>query len=152
MEGRARVELAERESKDFFHAITAQKFPGRLIGSAATQEAGALSLPSTTISFRESTTQTRHGRRHKQTYPVFTHPSSRWMLITASCLVIKDLFAAMEEKNGGKLMPDQISRASLKLSEMLGNPDPREVTQNEKGQVRRFPLPPSGVHVVSDID
>ena len=52
--------------------------------------------------------------------------------------VIKDLFVAVEEKNGGKLTPDQLSRVSLKLGEMLGNPDSHEVTQNEKGQVRRL--------------
>ena len=51
--------------------------------------------------------------------------------------VVKDLFAAVEEKNGGKLTPDQISRISLKLGQMLGNPESQEVTQNEKGQVRR---------------
>ena len=50
--------------------------------------------------------------------------------------VIKDLFAAVEEKNGGKLTPDQLSRVSLKLGAMLGSPDSHEVTQNEKGQVR----------------
>ena len=60
------------------------------------------------------------------------------MLIIASCSVIKDLFAAVEEKNGGKLTPDQISQISLKLGEMLGNQDSHEVTQNEKGQVRRI--------------
>lgn len=49
--------------------------------------------------------------------------------------LVKGLFAAMEEKNGGKLTPDQISRVSLKLGEMLGNPDSHEVTQNEKGQI-----------------
>jgi hypothetical protein len=50
--------------------------------------------------------------------------------------VIKNLFAAVEEKNGRKLTPDQISRISLKLGEMLGNPVSHEVAQNEKGQVR----------------
>ena len=64
------------------------------------------------------------------------------MLITAFAAVVKDLFAAMEEKNGGKLTPDQISRVSLKLGEMLGNPDSHEVTQNEKGQVCHA-FPPS---------
>ena len=54
--------------------------------------------------------------------------------------MIQDLFAAVEEKNGGKLTPDQISRVSLKLGEMLGNPDSREVTQNEQGQVRHILL------------
>jgi len=54
--------------------------------------------------------------------------------------VINDLFAAVEEKNGGKLTPDQISRVSLKLGEMLGNPETHEVTQNEKGQVRNISL------------
>lgn len=56
--------------------------------------------------------------------------------------VIKDLFVAVEEKNGGKLTPDQVSRISVKLGEMLGNPGSHEVTQNEKGQVRRFFLLP----------
>ena len=58
--------------------------------------------------------------------------------------MIKDLFAAVEEKNGGKLTPDQISRISLKLGAMLGDPDSHEVTQNENGQVCRilFCLPP----------
>ncbi|KAF9648982.1 hypothetical protein BDM02DRAFT_3269018 [Thelephora ganbajun] len=49
--------------------------------------------------------------------------------------LIKDLFAAVEEKNGGKLTPDQVTRVSLKLGEMLGDPDSHEVTQNEKGQL-----------------
>jgi hypothetical protein len=65
--------------------------------------------------------------------------------------VVKDLYAAVEEKNGGKLTPDQISRISLKLGQLLGNPESHEVIQNEKGQVRRslsyFPLLSS---VVSD--
>ena len=52
--------------------------------------------------------------------------------------MIKDLFAAVEEKNGGKLTSDQLSRISLKLGEMLGNSDVHEVTQNEKGQVRHL--------------
>lgn len=52
--------------------------------------------------------------------------------------MITDLFAAVEEKNGGKLTPDQVSRVSLKLGEMLGNPDAHEVTQNEQGQVRHL--------------
>lgn len=67
-----------------------------------------------------------------------------WMPITPFAAVVKDLFAAVGEKNGGKLTPDQISRVSLKLGEMLGNPDSHEVTQNEKGQVCHafFPLPP----------
>ena len=52
--------------------------------------------------------------------------------------MIKDLFEAVEEKNGGKLTPDQITRVSLKLGEMLGDPDSHEVTQNEQGQVRRI--------------
>jgi hypothetical protein len=60
----------------------------------------------------------------------------RWVLTTAFHTVIKDLFAAVEEKNGGKLTSDQVSRVSLKLGEMLGNPDSHEVIQNEKGQVR----------------
>ena len=56
------------------------------------------------------------------------------MLITET--VVKDLFAAVEEKNGGKLTPDQISRISLKLGEMLGDAGSKEAAQNEKGQVR----------------
>jgi len=62
----------------------------------------------------------------------------RRTLIATFCTVIKDLFAAVEEKNGGKLTPDQVSRVSLKLGEMLGNPDSHEVAQNEKGQVRHI--------------
>ncbi|KAF9789881.1 hypothetical protein BJ322DRAFT_1044706 [Thelephora terrestris] len=49
--------------------------------------------------------------------------------------LVKDLYAAVEEKNGGKLTPDQISRISLKLGQLLGNPESHEVTQNEKGQI-----------------
>lgn len=43
----------------------------------------------------------------------------------------------MEEKNGGKLSSDQLSRISLKLGQMLGNPGSHVVAQNEKGQVRQ---------------
>ena len=59
-----------------------------------------------------------------------------WTLIVTFYAVIKDLFSAVEEKNGGKLTPDQLSRVSLKLGAMLGSPDSHEVAQNEKGQVR----------------
>ena len=55
---------------------------------------------------------------------------------------------AVEEKNGGKLTSDQVSRISLKLGEMLGNPDSHEVTQDEKGQVRRILLTPFLIHIV----
>ena len=77
------------------------------------------------------------------------------MLIITFCTVtvIKDLFTAVEEKNGGKLTPDQVSRVSLKLGEMLGNPDSHEVIQNEKGQVRRvlsLSPHPSVSRIVSD--
>lgn len=65
---------------------------------------------------------------------------------------MKDLFAAVEEKNGGKLTPDQITRVSLKLGEMLGNPDSHEVTQNEKGQVRRVSFCLSALCIVSDVN
>ena len=79
------------------------------------------------------------------------------MLIATFCLVIKDLFTAVEEKNGGKLTPDQISRVSLKLGEVLGDPGSHEVIQNEKGQVRSIlflflSYHPSISYIVSDVN
>ena len=79
----------------------------------------------------------------------------RSTLIAVFCTVIKDLFAAVEEKNGGKLTPDQISRISLKLGEMLGDPDSHEVAQNDKGQVRHVSFlssQPPVSYTVSDVN
>ena len=69
----------------------------------------------------------------------FFLPLGLVLIITFYPLVVNNLFAAVEEKNGGELTPDQISRISLKLGAMLGNPDSHEATQNEKGQVRNVP-------------
>lgn len=88
---------------------------------------------------RNSTTQNSPWTTRTQTNVSYPHIllHSRWTLIAPFHAVINDLFAAVEEKNGGRLTPDQLSRVSLKLGEMLGTQHAHEVNQNEKGQVRR---------------